>query len=123
MKSMKKILIIEDDKILRKALKEALANAGFKTVSASDGDMGVAKAKSEKPDLILLDIILPGKNGYNVLLALSKKKELKKIPVIMLTVIDSEFSIETCKDAGVKDYLIKSEYSLADIVKKVKENL
>lgn len=120
---MKKILVIEDDKILQMALNEALTEAGFETVLASDGDEGVAKAKSEKPDLILLDIVLPGKNGYNVLLSLSDDDELKKIPVIMATVIDSEFSIETCKEAGVRDYLIKSEYSLEDIVKKVKENL
>ena len=106
----KKILVIEDDKILQKAL-------------ASDGDEGVKMAKEKNPDLILLDIILPNKNGYNVLLDLSSDEELKKIPVIMLTVIDSEYSVETCKIAGAKDYLIKSDYSLEEIVKKVKKNL
>lgn len=119
----KKILVIEDDKILREALIEALTTANFKIVSAVDGDEGVKKARTEKPDLILLDIILPGKNGYNVLLDLSKDEELKKIPVIILTVIDSEYSIETCKIAGAKDYIIKSEYSLTEIVKKVRQNL
>ncbi len=116
---MKKILIIEDDKILQKALNEALSEAGFKIILASDGDEGIQKAKSEKPDLILLDIILPGKNGYNVLLAFSDDDSLKNIPVIMLTVIDSEFSVETCKEAGVKDYLVKSDYSLDEVIKKI----
>ena len=119
----KKILIIEDDKILREALIEALTSANYEFASAVDGDEGVKKAKSEKPDLILLDLMLPGKNGYNVLLDLSKSEELKKIPVIVLTVLDSEYSLETCKLAGAKDYLIKSEYSLAEIVKKVRQNL
>jgi len=119
----KKILIIEDDKILQSALEEAVSEAGYEVAIASDGDEGVEKAKSEKPDLILLDIILPKKNGYNVLLDLSSDNVLKMIPVIVLTVIGSEYSIETCKIAGAKDYLVKSEYSLAEIVEKIKLNL
>lgn len=119
----KKILVVEDDKVLREALIEALSSAGYEVVFAIDGDEGVEKAKAEKPNLILLDIIMPGKNGYNVLLDLSKSEELKKIPVIVLTVIDSEYSIETCKIAGAKDYIVKSEYSLAEIVEKVRQNL
>lgn len=119
----KKILVIEDDKILQQALIEGLSQAGYKVVIASDGEEGVVMAKKENPDLILLDIILPKKNGYNVLLDFSNDENLKTVPVIMLTVFDSEFSIETCKEAGVKDYLVKSEYSLEQIVEKVKKNL
>lgn len=119
----KKILIVEDDKVLREALIEALTGANYTVVSATDGDEGIKKAQSEKPDLILLDIILPIKNGYNVLLDLSKDEKLKKIPVIVLTVLDSEYSLETCKIAGAKDYIVKSEYSLAEIVGKVRQNL
>jgi two-component system alkaline phosphatase synthesis response regulator PhoP len=117
------ILVIEDDKILQQALFFALKDAGFKVHLASDGLEGVRIAKTENPDLILLDIIMPKRNGYSVLLDLKGDDALKAIPVIMTTVVGSEFSVKKCEDAGVKDYLIKSDYSLEEIVKKVKENL
>ena len=117
------LLIVEDDKALQKAISEALTDAKFEVMLASDGNEGMSRARKKKPDLILLDLILPDKDGYKVLLELKKDKKLKKIPVIIFTVIDTEVSIKECKAVGAVDYLIKPNYSLKEVVKKVKQHL
>ncbi len=119
----KKVLVIEDDRILQKAIQVALSDGGFEVISASDGEDGLRKAQQEKPGFIVLDIILPKKDGYDVLKELKEDGETKDIPVLMLTVIASKESIDDCQKLGIVDYLIKSEYSLEDIVEKVQENL
>ncbi len=80
-------------------------------------------AKKEIPDLILLDIILPKKNGYEVLEELKKDEQTKKIPVILLTNLESPEDIEKAFEKGASTYLVKSDYRLEDIVKKIKETL
>jgi len=120
----KKILVIEDDKILQKAVKEALDGAGLEVIIANDGEDGFKKVKSIKPDLVLLDLILPKMSGEEVLKKICESKTLKKIPVIVFSVKSDEANIRNCIDnLGARDYLVKSEYSLEDVVKKVKEHL
>jgi CheY-like chemotaxis protein len=120
---MAKILVIEDEASLLKSLTEFLTDEKFEVASASDGEMGLTLAKKEKPDLILLDLILPKKDGYEVLEELKQDENLKKIPVILLTNLENPEDIEKAFEKGVSTYLVKSNYKLEDIVKKIKETL
>ena len=119
----KKILVIEDNKILQKSLKESLEEAKFEVVQLFGGDDVLVVVKKEKPDLILLDLMLPDHDGFNVLKDIRGQKDLNKIKIIILSVIDSESSIDECKMLGADDYLAKADHSLDDIVKRVKNNL
>ena len=120
---MTKILIIEDAATLRKTMAEYLVAEKFEALEAADGELGIALAKKEIPDLVLLDIILPKKNGYEVLEELKKDEQTKKIPVILLTNLESTEDIEKAFEKGASTYLVKSDYRLEDIVKKIKETL
>ncbi len=119
----KKILIVEDEATLQKALAEFLAEDGFEVLCASDGEQAVLLAKSKKPDLVLLDIILPKKDGYEVLTELKSEAGTKSIPVILLTNLESPEDIDRAFEKGASTYLVKSNYKLEDIAKKVKETL
>lgn len=117
------ILIVEDEPTLNKALNEFLAEAGFATLSASDGEEAVKLAKAENPKLILLDIILPKKDGYEVLDELKADEKTKKIPIILLTNLESAEDIQKAFDKGATTYLVKSNYKLEDVLGKIKEIL
>lgn len=117
------ILIVEDEPTLNKALTEFLAEAGFATLSASDGEEAVKLAKAENPKLILLDIILPKKDGYEVLDELKADEKTKKIPIILLTNLESAEDIQKAFDKGATTYLVKSNYKLEDVLGKIKEIL
>ena len=119
----KKILIVEDEATLQKALAEFLAEDGFEVLCASDGEQAVLLAKSKNPDLVLLDIILPKKDGYEVLTELKSEAGTKSIPVILLTNLESPEDIDRAFEKGASTYLVKSNYKLEDIAKKVKETL
>ena len=118
--SKKVILLIEDDQILQELYLESLSQEGFVVLQALNGKRGLQLAKIEKPDLILLDIMLPaGMNGFDVLKDLKSNQETKKIPVVMLTNLESEE--KTARDMGAEDYLIKANLSIEQIVDKVKK--
>lgn len=119
----KKILLIEDDENLIKSLTDFMGKESFEIISAMDGKEGILKAKSAKLDLILLDIILPKKNGFTVLEELKKDNDLKNIPVIILTNLEEEKDIEKALSLGAYTYLVKANYSLDEILKKIKEVL
>lgn len=119
----KKILIVEDDNILQKALQEFLAGEGFEIISALDGEEGIKMAKLKNPDLILLDLILPRKDGYEVLKEIKSDQTTQKIPVILLTNLGSLNDVEKALELGATTYLIKADYKLEEIVKKIKEVL
>jgi len=119
---MKKvILIIEDDKILQENVKTALEKAGFEVAQMFGGENFENKIREINPDLILLDLMLPGEDGYHILKKIKSTEDLEKIPVIVLTIIDAESSLEECKMLGAVDYLVKSDYSLKEIIKKVEK--
>jgi len=120
---MKKILIVEDDNILQRAMSTSLVGAGYEVLAARDGNEGVKLALSSSPDLILLDLLMPKKDGWEVLRVLKKDKKTKNIPVLVLTVYEGEDSISKCMELGAKGYFIKSKYSLDEIVKKIEESL
>lgn len=117
-----KILIIEDDRSLQAALVEALEQEGFETASAFDGEEGVNKVESEKPSLILLDLILPRKDGYEVLAEI-KKGPNANIPVMILTNLEEIDNVQKALDLGAKTFMVKSDFSLRDIIEKIRENL
>lgn len=118
--SQKKILIVEDENSLQNAMKEFLLAEDFKVVVADDGEMAVNLAKKEKPDLIMLDIILPKKDGFEVLAELKMDARTNTIPVILLTNLEDAGDIERAFSLGINMYLVKANYSLKDIVGKIK---
>lgn len=120
---VKKILFIEDDPSLVKSLKEFIEKEGFEYVAAFDGESGLEAAKKESPDLILLDLILPKKSGFDVLNEIKQQDELKLIPIIVLTNLEDGKDIEKVLSLGADSYLVKANYSLEEIVKKIKEKI
>ena len=120
---MKRILFIEDESALQKTFGEVLSQAGYEMTSALDGEIGLRLAKIKKPDLILLDLILPKVHGLEVLKKLKGDKETKDIPVIILTNLEGMINIEKAIELGAKGYLVKAQYSLEEIVQKIKAAL
>jgi two-component system, OmpR family, response regulator VicR len=118
----KKILVIEDDRALQSATVEALSQEGYEVVSAFDGEEGLAKLANEKPDLVLLDIILPKKDGYEVLAEI-KKGDQKNVPVLILTNLEEIDNVQRALDLGATTFMVKSDFSLREIVEKIKENV
>jgi len=117
------ILIIEDEQTILKAIQIALEEAGYQVFTAIDGESGEGAAKTEKPDLILLDIILPRKNGLDVLKSLKADEATKRIPVILLTNLSDTDTVSQGVALGARGYLVKANYSLDEVVAKVKEVL
>lgn len=115
-----KILFIEDEPGLQKALKVTLEKNGqYQIFQAFDGEEGIAAIKKEKPDLILLDLILPKKNGFDILQFLKEDPALSSISVIVLTNLESDSDIERATSLGAKGYLIKADYSLDEIAGRI----
>jgi len=120
---MKTILFIEDELALQKTFRETLKKEGYEMVSALDGETGLKLAKSEKPDLILLDLILPKVTGFEVLKKLKEDEETKEIPVIVLTNLEEIEDIDKVIELGATTYLVKAQYSLEEVVEKIKKAL
>ena len=122
-KEKQKILIVEDETTLQKSLSEALIGAGYKVVSAFDGARGLELAKSENPNLILLDLIMPKLDGFGALKALKENEETNSIPVIILTNLEEINDVQKAIELGATTYLVKSDYALDEVVKKVEDIL
>lgn len=119
----KKLLIIEDDAVLQKALSDYLASEGFEVACALDGEIGLQMSLSEKPDLILLDIVLPKKDGYEVLAEVRANEQTKHIPIVLLTNLGSISDVEKALALGATTYLVKADYKLEEVMAKIKEIL
>ena len=120
---MKKILIIEDDKFLRTLIVRKLIEEGFETAEADDGEEGLKKVRTEKPDLILLDLILPGMDGFEVLAEIKKDPITTLVPIIILSNLGQKEDVEKASEFGVADYLIKAHFDPIEIIEKVKKIL
>ena len=118
---MKKILFIEDEKFVAELVTEELRAAGFEVFLAEDGEMGLQKLREEKPNILLLDILLPGIDGYEVLKQMTADPELSKIPVIVLSNLGQADQIERAMALGAKDFLVKANCSPAVIINKVNQ--
>jgi len=116
------LLLIEDNPLLVGMYKTAFERNGINVVFAHDGKTGIELAKEKKPDIILLDLLMPGIDGFEVLKKLKIDSETKGIKVIILTVVEEKKSMERVKKLGAIDYLIKSELKLNEIVERVSEH-
>ena len=116
---MKKILIAEDDKFLANALRVKLTKSGFEVKNGYDGQETLAILKDFYPDLILLDLIMPVKDGFGVLEELKNNQNFKKIPVIITSNLGQKEDIDRGMSLGAKDYVVKSDLSLDDLIKKI----
>ena len=115
----KKILIIEDEEIMLGLLQRKLTAEGYEVSVARDGDEGIRAMKEVKPDLILLDIIMPKMGGFEVMEEMNKDKELKKIPVIVISNSGQPVEIDKAQKLGAKDWLIKTEFDPQEVINKV----
>jgi len=119
---MKKILIIEDDTFLSEMYATKLSH-DFLVETALDGEQGLKKIKEAQPDLILLDIVLPKMDGYEVLRQVKADPLLKKIPVILLTNLGQQSDLEKGLSLGADEYIIKAHFSPSAVVAKIKKIL
>jgi DNA-binding response OmpR family regulator len=115
----KKILVVEDDKFLRELISQKLLKEGYDIVEAVDGEKGIENARKERPDLVLLDLILPGIDGFEVLAKLKADPKLSNIPVIILSNLGQKTDIEKGIEMGAVDYLIKAHFTPGEIVEKI----
>ena len=118
-----KILIVEDDKFLIKIYGDKLERSGFKVSSSLTGKEGLNKIATDKPDVIILDLMLPGMNGFEVLSDLKLEPNTKNIPVIILTNLGQESDIEKGLELGASSYLVKTDISVNKLPELVKEAL
>ncbi len=118
---MKIILFVEDESALQKTIGEVLKQEGYELISALNGAIGLRMAKEKKPDLIILDLVLPKMNGFDVLKKLKENIDTKNIPVIVLTNLEAMNDIDRAIELGATTYLVKAQYTLEEIIEKVKK--
>ena len=118
-----KILIIEDDSFLLSMYATKFSLENFEVIVAEDGEKGLKSVFKELPDIILLDIFLPKKDGFDVLKELKDNESTKKIPVILLTNLSQKSEIEQGLSMGAEDYLIKAHFMPSEVVEKIKKIL
>ena len=119
----KKILLVEDDEALAEVYKSRLEIEGFETKWAENGEVALVDAKAFKPDLILLDAMMPKISGFDVLDILRNTPETANIHVIMLTALSQPKDKERAQTLGVDDYLVKSQVVIGDVVERVRYHL
>jgi CheY-like chemotaxis protein len=119
----RRILVAEDDRFLRKAAEMALKRRGYTVLTAANGEEALRTAQSALPDLVLLDLIMPKLNGFDVLQALKQEAPTAHIPVIILSNLGQERDVQQAMEAGAAAYLIKGDLSLQALVERVEEAL
>ncbi|MFQ5899415.1 MAG: PleD family two-component system response regulator [Candidatus Methylomirabilia bacterium] len=119
----RRILLVEDDRLLRKAADATLRRQGFTVLTAVDGEEALRLARAEAPELILLDLIMPKLQGFEVLRILKEDAATAPIPVIVLSNLGQESDMRRAIEAGAAAYLVKANLSLQELVKKVEETL
>ena len=122
-KKKSRILIIEDDSFISDMYKIKLESEGFDVEVAPDGIQGLEAAGRERPDLILLDVVMPKMDGFTVLQTLKENPSTSDIPVIMLTNLGQKDSVEKGLKLGAEDYIIKAHFTPLEVVDKVKDFL
>jgi len=115
--------MIEDNGFLRKLYHDKLDRAGFDFIEATNGIEGINKIITEKPDLVMLDLLLPRKNGFDVLAEIKQNRNIKNIPVVVLSNLAQEIDIKEAMRLGALEYLVKSEVRLSEVEKKKKKIL
>jgi DNA-binding response OmpR family regulator len=123
MADARKVMIIEDDRFLSTVIKAQLEKAGLVAVQAFDGNEALELLKENKPDLIILDLIMPKATGFEVLERIAASGELKTIPVIILSHLAQESDIAKAKSLGAIQYFVKVKVSIDEVIGKVKSLL
>jgi len=116
---MKKILIVEDEEIMIDLLQRKLTREGYEVSVTKDGDEGLKAMREVKPDLILLDIIMPKMGGFEVMEEMNKDPKLKQIPIIIVSNSGQPVELDNAQKLGAKDWLIKTEFDPQEVIEKV----
>lgn len=120
---MRKILIVEDEKIILDLLKKKLSQEGYEVSTAENGKDGLEMMRKSKPDLILLDIVMPKMSGFEVMEEMQKDNWLKGIPVIIISNSGQPVEIDKAQALGAKDWLIKAEFDPQEVIEKIEKQL
>jgi two-component system, OmpR family, alkaline phosphatase synthesis response regulator PhoP len=116
---MAKILVAEDDRFLSSAYRIKLTKSGFDVQMAADGDEALQLLEASIPDIILLDLVMPGRDGFATLEAIKKDDRFKRIPVIVASNLGQKEDIDKAMGLGANDYIIKSDLSLDALIEKI----
>ncbi len=119
----KKIFLVEDDLFLASLLKNKFFEAGFDVICAQDGEQAIKILKDQKPDIIILDLILPKKNGFEVMQEINKNPVINKAPIIIVSNLGQDEDISRGKELGAIEYFVKARISIEDLVEKIKKFL
>ncbi|MBI4837162.1 MAG: response regulator [Candidatus Portnoybacteria bacterium] len=119
----KKILIVEDDKFLRELIAKKIGAEGYVAVEAKDGEEGLKKIEEEKPDLVLLDLVLPNMTGFDILASVKENPLLSEVPIVVLSNLGQRDDVDKAIGLGAQDFLIKAHFTPQEIVEKIKSAL
>lgn len=117
---MKQIMVVEDDRFLSSLIKARLEKDGFTVLQAFDGEEAIKSLKSERPNLVILDLIMPRVTGFEVLQAISITPGLEKTPVVILSNLAQESDIQKARQLGAREYFVKVKISIDDLIGKIK---
>ena len=115
-----KVLIIEDDSYISDMYRIKLESENFEVATAEDGIIGIKMLKKQKPDIILLDVVMPKMDGFDVLKTIKKNVELKEVPVVLLTNLSQKENVERGFELGADSYIIKAHFTPSEVVEKIK---
>ncbi|OGM20419.1 hypothetical protein A2714_01745 [Candidatus Woesebacteria bacterium RIFCSPHIGHO2_01_FULL_38_9] len=118
---MKRILVAEDDKFLANAYRVKLTKAGYDIVLVSDGVEALQKLHEFMPDVMILDLVMPGKDGFSVLEEIKKSDTLKNIPCIVASNLGQKEDVDKAMGLGANDYVVKTDLSMAGLIEKIKK--
>ena len=119
----KTILIVEDEQVLASLLKRKLSRRGYRSIIAADGREGLKKIKEIRPDLILLDIVMPKMSGFEVMEAKQKIEEIKDIPIIIISNSGQPVEISRAQKLGAEDWIVKTNFDPGEVIEKVEKIL
>ncbi|MBI3671822.1 response regulator [Candidatus Azambacteria bacterium] len=117
---MNRVLVVEDEEFLAKALKDSLSFEGYAVDVVGNGDEAINKVRSDKPNIILLDLLLPKKSGLEVVEEIKSDPDLRLIPVIVLSNLSGDAEIKRALEIGADDYFVKSQHPIEEVIDRVK---
>lgn len=118
------LLLVEDDDLLSRAYCDGFEKAGFVVMVATDGAEAEEILQEIKPDIIVLDLVIPVKNGFEVLRDLQRKKEeYRNIPIVVLSVLAERNDVDSAHELGAIDYLVKSQFSMQEVINRIAEHV
>jgi len=117
----KKIMVVEDDRFLSSLIRARLEKDGFTVLQAFDGEEAIQSLKTEKPDLVILDLIMPKVTGFEVLQSISITPGFENVPVVILSNLAQDSDIQKARQLGAKEYFVKVKISIDDLIGKIKE--